>query len=131
LHEGADAIAAHAFLTTSYWAEGIALETVERAFANSLSVSVRHGDMQVGAARVISDFATFGYLNDVHVLAPHRGKGLCGAMLRSLHDHPKLQGLGRWALFTKDMQAVYEKFGWRQYPYPERMMVIDPKLFSA
>ena len=131
LHEGADAAAAYAFLTNSYWAEGITLETVERAFANSLSVSIRYGSEQVGAARVISDYATFAYLNDVHVHQAHRGQGLCGALLRWLLDHPHLQGLGRWALFTMDMQDMYKKFGWREYPYPERMMVIDPKLFEA
>jgi GNAT superfamily N-acetyltransferase len=131
LSEGAEPVAAHAFLTTSYWAEGISLDTVTRAFANSLAVSIRRDDEQVAAARVISDYATFAYLNDVYVLDDHRGKGLCAAMLRWLLDHHRLQGLGRWALFTKDMQPVYERFGWKQYPWPERMMIIDSKVFPA
>jgi GNAT superfamily N-acetyltransferase len=131
LREGADAKAAHAFLTHSYWAEGISLEIVERAFAGSMQISIWHGDTQVAMARVISDYATFAYLQDVYVLEEHRGKGLSKAMLDWLLSHPKLQDVGRWALYTKDAQALYEQFGWRQYPWPERMMIIDHKVFPA
>jgi GNAT superfamily N-acetyltransferase len=129
LREGADPVAAHAFLTESYWAEGIALDTVERAFAASMPVSVWFDQAQVALARVISDFATFAYLQDVYVLDGHRGIGLSKALIRYLLDHPKLQNIGRWALYTKDAQELYEQFGWRQYPWPERMMIIDHKVF--
>lgn len=123
--EGADAAAAHAYLTRSYWAKGIPLATVERSLAGSLAVSVRHDGEQVAMARIISDYATFAYLADVYVLEDHRGRGLSKAMLSWLHAHPRLQGLRRWALFTQDAQGLYQQFGWSQYPYPERMMTRD------
>jgi GNAT superfamily N-acetyltransferase len=129
VHEGADAIAAHAFLTTSYWAQGITLDTVTRALDASLAVSIWHGQAQVAMARVISDYATFAYVNDVYVLDAHRGQGLGKAMIGWLRAHPRLQGLARWALYTKDAQALYAQFGWREYPYPDRMMIIDPVIF--
>jgi GNAT superfamily N-acetyltransferase len=125
-----DPIAAHAYLTRSYWAEGIPLETVMRAIAGSLCVALFCGDRQVAFARVVSDYATFGYLADVYVLEEHRGQGLSHAMLDHLHSHPRLQALRRWALFTQDAQALYRRHGWTQYPYPERMMTRDnPDLY--
>ncbi len=129
LREGADATAAHAFLTNSYWANGITHDTVARSLNASLTVSVWHSDAQVAMARVISDYATFAYVNDVYVLDAHRGRGIGKAMIGWLRAHPRLQGLARWALYTKDAQGLYAQFGWRQYPYPDRMMIIDPVIF--
>lgn len=129
LREGADPVAAHVVLTESYWAKGITLDQVKRAFAASMLVSVWVNGEQVGAARVLTDQVTFAYLNDVYVLQGHSGRGIAQAMLAHFKGHPDLQDIGRWALFTKDAQSLYAKFGWKQYPWPERMMIIDPKVF--
>jgi GNAT superfamily N-acetyltransferase len=120
-----DAVAAHAYLTRSYWSTGIPLETVQRAIANSLCVATLHQGEQVAMARLVTDYATFAYLADVYVLEEHRGRGLSHAMLDWFDKHPDLQGLRRWALFTKDAQGLYEAHGWSVYPYPERMMTRD------
>jgi GNAT superfamily N-acetyltransferase len=120
-----DVPAAHAFLTGSYWAKGIPIETVAAAIANSFCVAVIHDDRQVGMVRVISDYATTAYLTDVYVLEAHCRKGLASAMLAHLQSHPRLQGLRRWMLFTLDAQPVYAKAGWNVYPHPERVMVRD------
>jgi GNAT superfamily N-acetyltransferase len=126
-----DPAAAHAYLTRSYWSPGIPLETVRRAIANSICVAaLKHGE-QVAMARVVSDRATFAYLADVYVLEEHRGRGLSHAMLEWLDRHPELQGLRRWALFTKDAQGLYEAHGWSVYPHPERMMTRDdPEVYA-
>lgn len=123
--ERIDPVATHAYLTRSYWAEGIPLETVERAIAGSLCVAIVRQDEQVAFARVISDHATFAYLADVYVLEAHRGQGLAHAMLDHLIAHPRLQRLRRWALFTQDAQRLYSRHGWSRYPHPERMMTRD------
>lgn len=124
--------AAHAFLTGSYWAKGISLETVAAAIGGSLCVAVFHHDRQVGMVRVISDFATTAYLTDVYVLDDHRGIGLATAMLTYLEAHPRLQGLRRWMLFTLDAQPLYAQAGWNVYPHPERVMVRDdPNIYLA
>jgi GNAT superfamily N-acetyltransferase len=131
LRECADAVSAHAYLTTSYWAHGISLETVTKSLEHSVAVSIWLDDAQVAMVRSITDFATFAYLTDVYVLADHRGKGLSKAMLRHLLADPRLQSVVRWALFTKDAQSLYAQFGWMQYPMPERMMVIDKRLTAG
>lgn len=129
LREGADAVAAHAYLTRSYWAAGIPLETVRRSPENSFALSIAHEGEQVGMARVITDFATYAYVADVYVLEEHRGRCLSKALIAGLRGHPRLQGLRRWALCTQDAQPLYRQFGWIEYPYPERMMTLDdPRL---
>lgn len=117
-----DAVAAHAFLTQSYWSPGIPLDLVQKAIANSLCVAIWHGDAQIAFARVISDHATFAWLADVHVLEAHRGQGLSKAMVAALLAHPELQGLRRWALSTLDAHSLYQPFGWDAPRAPERLM---------
>ena len=128
--DGADAAEAHAFLTTSYWNEGISLDLVSRAIGNSHVISIWHGDRQIAMARLITDRVTIAYLNDVYVLPPHRGKGLAGAMIERLRADARFAEVGRWLLFTKDAQAFYEAHGWKRYPWPERTMLIDRKVFQ-
>ena len=117
-----DPVAAHAYLSRSYWSPGIPLATVQRAIANSLCVAVFRDGQQVGFARVVTDRATFAYLADVYVLEEHRGLGLSKAMVIALHDHPELQGLRRWAFFTVDAHGLYNKLGWTALGHPERGM---------
>ena len=57
-----DLAAIHGFLTRSYWARGIPLETVARSIEHSLPLGLYHGERQIGFARWITDRATFAYL---------------------------------------------------------------------
>ena len=116
-----DAVAAHAFLTTAYWCEGIPLALIERAIANSLCIALHaeeHGQEQgqVGFARVVTDRTTFAYLCDVYVLQDHRGRGLADWMVQSLLAHPDLQGLRRFMLFTRDAHTLYARHGFQSPP---------------
>lgn len=109
----------------SYWAEGIPIETVKRSIENSLCFGVYSYDTQIGFARVVSDFATYAYLADVFIVPKERGKGLSKWLMKAIIDHPKLQGLRRFVLATKDAHGLYEQFGFILYPNPERLMVIS------
>ncbi len=117
-----DPVAAHAYLTQSYWAKGIPLDIVRRALTNSFVIAIFKDDAQIGMARLVTDWATFAHLADVYVLEPHRGQGLSQAMLAHLQGHPGLQGLRRWMLTTRDAHGVYEKQGWTRLAHPERFM---------
>ena len=66
----------HDFLRHSYWAEDIPLAVVEKSIANSLCFGVYEGASQVGFARVITDYATFGYVADVFIIPEKRKQGL-------------------------------------------------------
>ena len=114
----------HEFLTNSYWAKGIPLETVLRSIENSISFGVYHGQQQVGFARIISDQATFAYLADVFISPAYRGRGLSRWLLECIVSHPDLQGLRRWMLATKDAHGLYAKLGFTPIKHPDSWMEI-------
>jgi GNAT superfamily N-acetyltransferase len=119
-----DLDAIHAFLSRSFWAEGIPKETVAKAIANSLCFGVFDGKAQVGFARVVTDRATFAYLCDVYVLESHRGHGLGKWLIETVMAHPDLQGLRRFQLVTRDAHGLYSRHGFESPLNPERHMEI-------
>lgn len=127
-----DVDAVHAYLTRSYWAEGISQDLVARSIAGSVCLGIVHGDAQVAFARVVTDRATFAYLCDVYVLESHRGHGLATWMMEAIAAHPDLQGLRRFVLVTRDAHGLYERFGFTQLARPEGYMEIArPGLYLA
>ena len=122
--EEMDLDAVHAYLTRSYWAEGISKNLVARSIEGSLCFGLLDGSRQIGFARVVSDGATFAWLCDVYVLEEHQGRGLGTWMMRELMTHPDLQGLRRWSLVTRDAHRLYEKFGFAAPANPAGLMEI-------
>jgi ribosomal protein S18 acetylase RimI-like enzyme len=126
--ESIDVDAVHAFLTRSYWSEGIGKDLVARAVAASLCYGIfapASGAAQVGFARVITDTATYAYLCDVYVLEACRGRGLSTALMAFVLADPRLAGLRRFALMTRDAHGLYERFGFRPMADPSRYMEIS------
>ncbi|HET9839411.1 MAG TPA: GNAT family N-acetyltransferase [Candidatus Angelobacter sp.] len=119
-----DLIFVHAFLTISYWARGIPVETVKRSIENSLAFGVYRAGRQIGFARVITDRATFAYLADVFVVPEYRGRGLSKWLMQCIFGHPDLQGLRRWMLATQDAHGLYQQYGFALLKAPERWMEI-------
>lgn len=89
------------FLTSSYWAKGIPSAT--RSLKHSLCFALLDGNRQVGFARVISDYATIAFLNDVFVLPEYRGRGFSKWLMECIISHSELQGLRRW--ITRDARC--------------------------
>lgn len=101
----------HDYLARSYWAAGMPRDILERAVENSLTFGIYHDDQQVGFARAITDLATYAYLSDVFVVEEYRKRGLSKWLMECVLEHPDLQGLRRFALFTRDAQGLYERYG--------------------
>jgi GNAT superfamily N-acetyltransferase len=114
----------HGFLSTSYWAEGIPRETVQRSIEGSLCFGIFEGESQVGFARMITDGATFAYLADVFVIESYRGRGLSKWLMEVILQHQGLQGLRRMILATRDAHGLYSQFGFTPLNNPERWMQI-------
>lgn len=119
-----DILYIHQFLTTSYWAEGIPVTTVQRSIEGSLCFGVYKGQQQIGFARVISDLATYAYLADVFIDEKHRGKGLSKWLVKEILQYPDLQGIRRFELGTRDAHGLYAQFGFTPLPHPEIFMQI-------
>jgi GNAT superfamily N-acetyltransferase len=113
----------HRFLSTeTYWAKTRTFEQTRTAIDNSLCFAAYIDRQFVGFGRVVSDFATFAYVGDVFVLDGFRGRGIGKRLMQSMVDHPKLQGLRRWLLATKDAHGLYEQYDFSSLKFPERWM---------
>lgn len=120
----------HRFLSQeAYWCQNIPVEIVQRSIENSVCFGVYQAENQVGFARVITDFATFGYLADVFILPEHRGQGLSKQLVAFIMGYPPLQGLRRLMLVTLDAHGLYSQFGFKPIENPENTMSI--KAFTA
>ena len=86
---------------------------------------VYEGDRQLGFARVVTDYATFGYLADVFIDEAYRGRGLSKWLMEIIMGHPQLQGFRTWQLATRDAHGLYARFGFTIPDKPERIMRIS------
>ncbi len=115
----------------SYWVKGLPKEVLKKSIENSECFGIYHGSEQVGFARVVTDYATFGYLGDVFVLEAHRGKGLSKRLMEIILKHPQLQGFRRWMLLTRDAQGLYSQYGFIKFHSPDRCMELwYPDVYS-
>jgi GNAT superfamily N-acetyltransferase len=127
-----DIYAIYRFLSIqSHWSKNIPLDRVKTSVENSLNFGLFHHNMQIGYARVISDFATIAYLGDVYVLPEYRGRGLSKWLMEQVMAHPNLQGLRRWILLTSDAHGLYKKYGWKEVAKPGLYMELyNPDVYT-
>jgi len=112
----------HGWLASSYWSPGIALDRVERAIDGSHCLGAYRERAQIGFARMITDHATFAWLADVWVEESVRGQGLGKRLVAWFLDHPKFEGIRRFALVTRDAHDVYAALGYHALIKPDRYM---------
>lgn len=124
----------HTYLSEeSYWAKNISkqlvLKTIEGSYCfgmYDITDNTIAGGKQIGYARVVTDYATFGYLADVFILTSFRGMGLSKWLMQEIMNCPALQGFRRWMLATRDAHGLYEQFGFTPLPDPGRIMQYNP-----
>jgi hypothetical protein len=52
-------------------------------------------------------------------------------LMRSILDHPELQGLRRFVLATKDAHGLYAQFGFKPLSNPEDFMTVhNPDVYK-
>jgi GNAT superfamily N-acetyltransferase len=118
----------HEYLSKeSYWAKGMPLNLLQTAIENSLSFSILYHDKQVGFARMVTDFSTFGYLADVFILQEHRGKGISKQLMEFILSMDMIKHFRRILLATKDAHGLYTQFGFEPLDDPTKFMQIFHK----
>ena len=110
---------------------GIPYETVQLLFDHSYCVGAIKDGVQVGFARLVTDYSTFGYLADVYVTEPHRGKGLSTKMLDLMLRQDWVKGIRRMMLSTIFAHGLYEKYGFTSCRHPDRLMevLLSPDMY--
>jgi len=113
--EEMDVVYIHAYLTQSYWNEGISLEKVQKCIDNSLNFGMFEDRKQIGYARVLTDFVRFSYLMDVFIDPKLQGKGYGKLLMEHIFEDEDIRQLPGMLLATKDAHALYEKFGFKRF----------------
>jgi ribosomal protein S18 acetylase RimI-like enzyme len=111
-----DIDAALDLLKTTFWAQDLEREVLDRAIQNSVSFALLEGPTLVGLGRVVTDLATYAYWTDVVISPAHRGQGLGRWLSECMLAHPELQGLRRVALLTRNAADLYRKVGFTEGP---------------
>lgn len=112
----------HQFLTRSYWAKGRTKEEVIKTIENCFNFGVYLDRKQIGFARLLTDYAVFGYLMDVFIIEEHQGKGYSKQLIKTITEHPDLQSIKRWMLMTGDAHGLYKQFGFKEVEKPSWIM---------
>jgi GNAT superfamily N-acetyltransferase len=115
----------HHFLSKeSYWAKNIPIDIVKISIEGSLCFGVYDNNKQVGFARVITDYATFGYLADVFIDKNYRGQGLSKELMKFIMEQEVTKKLRRFMLATLDAHSLYAQFGFESQEGNKRLMGI-------
>ncbi len=110
-------------LSRTYWAEKRPLDVIKKSIEHSVCFSLYKKGQQIGFARIVTDYSTFGYLADVIIAGEHRGLGLGKWFVENIINDE------RWCdihlmLATKDAHGLYEKCGFRNSKRLMRKMKI-------
>ncbi|WP_425325944.1 GNAT family N-acetyltransferase [Neisseria wadsworthii] len=99
----------------AYYRQYLNHETLPCAF---VAVDADSGRLLGSAALKRHDIAQLPqyehWLGDVFVLPAWRGAGVGGVLVRHCLSEAKQLGIGELYLYTPDVQAVYEHYGWRE-----------------
>ncbi len=110
----------------AYWSRGRTRSTVIASLENSFAYGVVSPDgATVAFLRVMTDRATFGWIADVFVAPPFRGRGLGTWMVGQVSEYWLDAGIPRLVLATADAHEVYARVGFEPVAHPERFMEID------
>ena len=124
----------HRYLTEeAYWTSGRTQEMTEKTIDHSLCFGVYDGTIQVGFARVVTDYTIFAYLCDVFILEDYQRQGLGKWLTETILDVLDDEGV-RWTMLaTRDAHELYEDYGGFQKLYlPEKWMGrVNPQLLKG
>lgn len=105
----------HALLQSTYWAERRDLARVRTHLDEAaLNLGYAEEGRLLAYARATLPMAETGWLFDVVVHPERRGEGLGQQLVERLLAHPKLSGLRRIFLDTRDAETLYAKYGFRE-----------------
>lgn len=114
----------HYLSEESYWAKNIPLEIVKQSIEGSFCFGIYHNQKQMGFARVITDYATFGYLADVFIDKDYRGQGLSKELMKFIMEQEVIKKLRRFMLATLNAHSLYAQFGFESLEGNKRLMGI-------
>jgi GNAT superfamily N-acetyltransferase len=116
----------------SYWAQSIPKAVVSKAIENSFCFGIFHREKQVGFARIVTDYATFGYLADVFVDEEFRGQSLSKNLMNFIFSFEEVKKFRRMILVTSDAHTLYARHEFKALAFPDRYMELHrPNIYKV
>jgi ribosomal protein S18 acetylase RimI-like enzyme len=109
-------------LRQTHWTRNRPRHVFERTIKHSLCFGAYEGKRQIGFARVVTDHATFGYIQDCIVDPAWRGRGIGRSRLRRGMEDPIVSSLRTVLLRTETAHGLYRKAGFALAPNPQDLM---------
>lgn len=100
-------------LRQSHWAKNRSYEAIAKTMQTSLCFAIYHNDIQIGFARVVSDYAVYSLILDVIIDEKYRGIGLGKKLIEFINSHPGIQSTDK-VLWTKYAEKLYLKCGFKE-----------------
>lgn len=110
------------FLHNTHWAKDFTEDRILKSIDHSLCFGIYENEIQIGFARVVTDFTYSAWIGDVFIVAEKQGQGYGSILMNSILSHHLLSDIIKWRLSTVDMQSFYEKFGFGKPEYPDRIL---------
>lgn len=112
-------------IQASYWggwrSPAVILKSIDHSLCFGVFQRTEGGkDVQVGFARVVTDYCTFAWICDVVISRAHRNKGLGKFLMRTVMDHPDVKPRA-CMLATQDAHGLYLKFGFKNFVAMKRL----------
>ncbi len=117
----------HDFISNSYWGKERNLEQTKKCIQNSLNFGIYINGVQIGYARVVTDYTLFAYLMDLFIIESERGKKYSIRLMNEIINHPELKNVNSWKLKSIGAQDLYRKYGFLTLEEPERMMEMNKR----
>jgi GNAT superfamily N-acetyltransferase len=99
------------FLTNeAYWIRDLSYDNFLISIKNSLCFGIFINNVQIGLARLVTDYISIAYLCDVFVLKEHRGLGYGKKLLEYIFQQATVKATHKILLATSNTHGLYEKF---------------------
>lgn len=103
----------YSFISNSYWGKGRTRNQVKNSIINSLCYGVYLDGLQIGFARLVTDYTFYAYIMDVFILSEHRGKGFSKTMMEFIINDDEVKYCKTWMLKTADAHGLYNQYGFK------------------
>jgi hypothetical protein len=105
------------------WAKSWSFEDVEKCLMHSICFGVFNQDrLQVGFARVITDYMALGHILDFFIIESHHGLGLSRELISGIINHEELGFIRKWMISTSHRKKFYQQFGFTALAKPQEFM---------
>ena len=110
------------FLLQTHWHKDTPAEKIKQSIDHSLCFGLYNNGVQIGFARVVTDYTFTAWLADVFILPDSQDRGYGQFLVNIILTDPLLKDVKKWRLSTLDAHSFYAKLGFEKVSSPERLM---------